>query len=55
MTGDDRVIVIGEDVGPRGGVFRATDGLAAAFGADRVLDTPLAESSIIGIGIGLAL
>ena len=55
MVGDDRVIVLGEDVGPRGGVFRATDGLAAAFGADRVLDTPLAESSIIGIGIGLAL
>ncbi|HEV7722886.1 MAG TPA: thiamine pyrophosphate-dependent enzyme [Iamia sp.] len=55
MAGDERVIVIGEDVGPRGGVFRATDGLSAAFGRDRVLDTPLAESSIVGIGIGLAL
>ena len=55
MAGDDRVVVLGEDVGPRGGVFRATDGLAAEFGRDRVLDTPLAESSIIGIGIGLAL
>jgi 2-oxoisovalerate dehydrogenase E1 component len=55
MAGDDRVVVLGEDVGARGGVFRATDGLAAAFGTDRVLDTPLAESSIIGIGIGLAL
>jgi len=55
MTGDERVMVIGEDVGPRGGVFRATDGLAAEFGDGRVVDTPLAESSIIGIGIGLAL
>jgi 2-oxoisovalerate dehydrogenase E1 component len=55
MAEDERVIVLGEDVGPRGGVFRATDGLAAEFGRDRVLDTPLAESSIIGIGIGLAL
>lgn len=55
MAADDRVIVLGEDVGPRGGVFKATDGLAAAFGDGRVLDTPLAESSIIGIGIGLAL
>ncbi len=55
LAADPRVMVLGEDVGPRGGVFRATDGLAAAFGADRVLDTPLAESSIIGIGIGLAL
>ncbi len=55
MAGDDRVIVLGEDVGPRGGVFRATDGLAAEFGGDRVVDTPLAESSIIGIAIGLAL
>ncbi len=55
MAADPRVLVLGEDVGPRGGVFRATDGLAAAFGGQRVLDTPLAESSIIGIGIGLAL
>jgi 2-oxoisovalerate dehydrogenase E1 component len=55
MAGDDRVIVLGEDVGPRGGVFRATDGLTDAFGRARVLDTPLAESSIVGIGIGLAL
>ena len=55
MAGDARVMVLGEDVGPRGGVFRATDGLAAEFGRDRVVDTPLAESSIIGIGIGLAL
>jgi len=55
MAEDDRVVVLGEDVGPRGGVFRATDGLAAEFGEARVVDTPLAESSIIGIGIGLAL
>ncbi len=55
MEADERVLVLGEDVGPRGGVFRATDGLHAAFGDDRVLDTPLAESSIVGIGIGLAL
>ena len=55
MDADERVLVLGEDVGPRGGVFRATDGLHAEFGDDRVIDTPLAESSIIGIGIGLAL
>ena len=55
MAADDRVLVLGEDVGPRGGVFRATDGLHAEFGEDRVIDTPLAESSIVGIGIGLAL
>ena len=55
LATDPRVLVLGEDVGPRGGVFRGTDGLAGEFGGDRILDTPLAESSIIGIGIGLAL
>lgn len=55
LAADERVLVLGEDVGPRGGVFRATDGLAATFGAARVLDTPLAESAIVGMGIGLAL
>jgi 2-oxoisovalerate dehydrogenase E1 component len=55
LEADDRVVVLGEDVGPRGGVFRATDGLHEAFGSDRILDTPLAESSIVGIAIGLAL
>ncbi|CAN5717124.1 dehydrogenase E1 component subunit alpha/beta [soil metagenome] len=55
LAGDESVMILGEDIGPRGGVFRATDGLAEAFGHGRVLDTPLAESSIIGIGIGLAL
>ena len=55
LTADERVMILGEDVGPRGGVFRATDGLHAEFGDGRIVDTPLAESSIIGIGIGLAL
>ena len=55
LAGDEHVVLLGEDVGPRGGVFRATDGLATEFGEGRVFDTPLAESSIIGIGIGLAL
>jgi 2-oxoisovalerate dehydrogenase E1 component beta subunit len=55
MAADERVVILGEDVGPRGGVFRATDGLYAEFGEDRVIDTPLAESAIIGIAIGLAL
>jgi 2-oxoisovalerate dehydrogenase E1 component len=55
MAEDERVIVLGEDVGKLGGVFRATDGLHATYGGGRVLDTPLAESSIVGIGIGFAL
>ena len=52
---DDRVMIIGEDVGKRGGVFRVTDGFIEEFGQDRVLDAPLAESSIVGVAIGLAL
>src|SRR5438270_5272155 len=55
MAADERVVMLGEDIGPRGGVFGATAGLHAEFGDDRVIDTPLAESSIVGIGIGLAL
>ncbi|CAA9249503.1 MAG: Branched-chain alpha-keto acid dehydrogenase, E1 component, beta subunit [uncultured Acidimicrobiales bacterium] len=55
MAEDERVMVLGEDVGLLGGVFRATQGLQGAFGAGRALDTPLAESSIVGIAIGLAL
>ena len=55
LAGDDDVLVFGEDVGTLGGVFRITDGLQKAFGSDRVFDTPLAESAIIGICIGLAL
>ena len=52
---DERVFIVGEDVGPRGGVFRATQGLYDKYGEDRVIDSPLAELSIVGIGIGAAL
>ncbi|MEK7284311.1 MAG: alpha-ketoacid dehydrogenase subunit beta, partial [Chloroflexota bacterium] len=52
---DERVMILGEDVGRRGGVFRVTDGFIEEFGEDRVLDTPLAESAIVGVAIGLAL
>ncbi len=55
MDRDERVLVMGEDVGRKGGVFGATDGLYARFGEARVLDTPLAESGIVGIAIGAAL
>ncbi len=55
MERDDRVLVLGEDVGRKGGVFGATDGLYARFGEARVLDTPLAESAIVGVAIGAAL
>ncbi len=55
MQADERVILLGEDVGLNGGVFRVTDGLQAQFGEDRVVDTPLAESGIIGTAIGLAI
>jgi 2-oxoisovalerate dehydrogenase E1 component beta subunit len=55
MKQDDRVLVMGEDVGARGGVFRATAGFMDEFGEQRVIDTPLAESSIVGLGIGMAL
>ena len=54
MERDERVLVLGEDVGVDGGVFRATDGLIERFGAERVIDTPLAESAIIGMSVGLA-
>jgi len=55
MEHDERVLVLGEDVGPKGGVFLVTDGLHRRFGAQRVLDTPIAESSIAGVALGLAL
>ena len=55
MERDDRVVVLGEDVGKKGGVFLATQGLWQKFGEDRVMDTPLAESGIIGTAIGMAL
>ncbi|MCZ6446102.1 MAG: alpha-ketoacid dehydrogenase subunit beta [Planctomycetota bacterium] len=55
MEKDDRVMILGEDVGINGGVFRVTDGLYKRFGPKRVVDTPLAESGIIGASIGLAM
>jgi 2-oxoisovalerate dehydrogenase E1 component beta subunit len=55
MKEDDRVLVMGEDVGARGGVFRATAGFLDEFGEQRVIDTPLAESSIVGLAIGMAM
>ncbi|WP_069813476.1 alpha-ketoacid dehydrogenase subunit beta [Streptomyces sp. TP-A0874] len=55
METDSKVLVMGEDVGKLGGVFRVTDGLQKDFGEDRVIDSPLAESGIIGTAIGLAL
>ena len=55
MERDERVFVLGEDVGPRGGVFGVTDGFFKQFGPERVLDTPLAESVIAGAAIGAAI
>jgi 2-oxoisovalerate dehydrogenase E1 component beta subunit len=55
MRLDPRVVVLGEDIGKFGGVFRATSGLYDEFGADRVIDTPLAEAGIIGTAIGMAI
>jgi len=55
MAADDRVLLMGEDIGRLGGVFRVTEGLQAEFGEQRVLDTPLAESGIVGTAIGLAM
>ena len=55
MEKDERVMLLGEDVGANGGVFRVTEGLQKRFGAKRVVDTPLAESGIIGTAIGLAM
>ena len=55
LARDENVFIVGEDVGQRGGVFRATVGLFDKYGADRVIDSPLAELSIVGVGIGAAL
>jgi 2-oxoisovalerate dehydrogenase E1 component beta subunit len=55
LRADDTVLLMGEDIGPLGGVFRVTEGLQAEFGDKRVLDTPLAESGIVGTAIGLAM
>jgi pyruvate dehydrogenase E1 component beta subunit len=55
LAENDRVLLMGEDIGPLGGVFRITEGLQAEFGPNRVIDTPLAESGIVGTAIGLAM
>ncbi len=55
MRRDDRVVVLGEDVGKRGGVFLCTEGLYEEFGPERVIDTPLSESAIIGAALGMAM
>src|SRR5699024_10929489 len=55
MERDEDVIIVGEDVGAKGGVFRATDGLFDTFGQNRVIDAPLAESGIVGVSIGSAM
>ena len=54
MRADERVLVLGEDVGVNGGVFRATAGLQQIFGSERVLDTPLDETTIAGLTVGMA-
>jgi len=55
LADNPKVLLMGEDIGPLGGVFRVTEGLQAEFGASRVIDTPLAESGIVGTAIGLAM
>lgn len=55
MERDDNVLILGEDVGVMGGAFKATDGLHASFGAERVVDTPISETLIVGAGVGLAI
>src|SRR6187399_1087988 len=55
MERDPKVLLMGEDIGALGGVFRVTDGLHKDFGGDRVMDTPLAESGIVGTAIGLSM
>ena len=55
LADDDKVLLMGEDIGTLGGVFRVTEGLKAEFGENRILDTPLAESGIVGTAIGLAM
>jgi pyruvate dehydrogenase E1 component beta subunit len=55
MARDERVVLLGEDIGKNGGVFRATDGALARFGPDRVFDTPISESTIVGASVGLSV
>src|SRR4249919_1547313 len=52
---DERIVLLGEDVGARGGVFRVSEGWMTEFGEDRIIDTPLAEAGIVGVAIGMAL
>ena len=54
LRNDSSVVVLGEDVGVNGGVFRATAGLSAQFGTERILDTPLDETTIAGLSVGMA-
>jgi pyruvate dehydrogenase E1 component beta subunit len=55
MAKDERVLIMGEDVGVDGGIFRVTEGLLDAYGEERVIDSPLAESAILGVGLGMAV
>ncbi|HLH72498.1 MAG TPA: alpha-ketoacid dehydrogenase subunit beta, partial [Chloroflexota bacterium] len=55
LASDERVIIMGQDVGRRGGVFRATEGLIDRYGPSRIIDTPLSESAIVGVAIGASL
>lgn len=55
MTNDEKIVLLGQDVGENGGVFRVTDGLLERFGPDRIIDTPLAESGIIGAAVGMGM
>lgn len=55
MRADDRVIMIGEDIGAAGGVFKQTEGLFDTFGADRIIDTPISESALLGMAVGVAM
>ncbi|MGH2590229.1 MAG: alpha-ketoacid dehydrogenase subunit beta, partial [Actinomycetota bacterium] len=55
MAADERVIMLGEDIATRGGVFRVTQGFLDEFGEQRVIDTPIAEGAIVGVAVGMAL
>src|SRR4051812_41166863 len=55
MERDDRVVLLGEDIGRLGGVFRATEGLYERFGRERVIDTPMMELGIVGVAVGMAM
>ena len=55
LSKNDSVVLLGEDIGKDGGVFRVTEGLQAKYGSDRVIDTPLVELGIVGMSIGMAL